>query len=107
MIVRVDGETVTGVDDLIRLLNADRIGRSVTFDVLRQGQLRSFDVLPTERAAPAARRPLRRADGGRKSGLRSCAAAALPMRMHCDRALPQSGPIWPLGLNQTRLRKCS
>ena len=49
VIVRLDGEPVTGVDDLIRLLNADRIGRAVTVDVLRRGQLRSFAVQPTER----------------------------------------------------------
>ena len=55
VIVQVDGETVTGVDDLIRLLNADRIGRIVTFDVLRRGMLRQFDITPTERVArPAA-----------------------------------------------------
>ncbi len=56
VIVRVDGETVTGVDDLIRLLNADRIGRIVTFDVLRRGMLRQFDVTPAERVSmrPAA-----------------------------------------------------
>jgi hypothetical protein len=28
----------------------------VSFDVLRRGQLRHFDILPTERAAPAARK---------------------------------------------------
>jgi S1-C subfamily serine protease len=49
VIVRLDGEAVTGVDDLIRLLNADRIGRSVRVDVLRRGQLRSFEMKPTER----------------------------------------------------------
>jgi S1-C subfamily serine protease len=49
VVVRLDGEPVTGVDDLIRLLNADRIGRSVSVDVLRRGQLRSFEVKPTER----------------------------------------------------------
>ena len=56
VIVRVDGEKVTGVDDLIRLLNADRIGRKVTFDVLRRGMLRQFDVTPAERVStrPAA-----------------------------------------------------
>ena len=52
-IVRADGEAVTGVDDLIRLLNAERIGKRVVIDVLRRGTLRSFDVTPTER--PAAR----------------------------------------------------
>ena len=56
VIVKVDGETVTGVDDLIRLLNAERIGRTVTFDVLRRGLLRQFDLVPAERVStrPAA-----------------------------------------------------
>ena len=49
VIVRVDGEPVTGVDDLIRLLNADRIGRDVVFDVLRRGRMRTFNVRPQER----------------------------------------------------------
>ena len=49
IIVRADGEPVTGVDDLIRLLNAERIGKRVAIDVLRRGALRSFDVTPTER----------------------------------------------------------
>src|SRR5450432_732127 len=39
IIVRVDGEAVTGVDDLIRLLNSERIGRSIAIDVLRRGAL--------------------------------------------------------------------
>jgi S1-C subfamily serine protease len=51
MIVRVDGVTVTGVDDLIRALNADRIDRDVAFDVLRRGRLRTFVVQPVERKA--------------------------------------------------------
>src|SRR5882757_5977936 len=49
IVVRLDGEPVTGVDDLIRRLNAERIGRPVKLDVLRRGQLRSFEVHPTER----------------------------------------------------------
>ncbi len=49
ILVAVDGLAVTGVDDLIRLLNADRIGRSVTVSALRLGKLRVFDVTPTER----------------------------------------------------------
>jgi len=40
---------VTGVDDLIRLLNAERIGRKLTIEVLRRGQLRTFEVIPLER----------------------------------------------------------
>ncbi len=54
LVVALDGEPVTGVDDMIRLLDRNRIGRSVRIDVLRLGRLRSFDVVPTERSAPAA-----------------------------------------------------
>jgi S1-C subfamily serine protease len=53
-IVRADGVAVTGVDDLIRLLNGERIGRSVTIEALRRGALRSFAVTPTERPATRA-----------------------------------------------------
>ena len=49
IVVRLDGEGVTGVDDLIRLLNAERIGRTVAVEALRRGQLRSFEPQPTER----------------------------------------------------------
>jgi S1-C subfamily serine protease len=49
VVVRLDGVPVTGVDDLIRLLNGERIGRAVKVDALRRGQLRSFEVHPTER----------------------------------------------------------
>lgn len=49
IIVRADGVPVTGVDDLIRLLNSERIGRAIAIDVLRRGTLRSFDVTPLER----------------------------------------------------------
>ena len=52
-IVRADGQAVTGVDDLIRLLNSERIGRKLEIDVLRRGTLRTFEVTPLER--PAAR----------------------------------------------------
>lgn len=59
VIVRADGESVTGVDDLIRLLNGERIGRPIAIDVLRRGQLRSFDVTPLERPAMRAASALR------------------------------------------------
>lgn len=49
LVVALDGRPVTGVDDLIRLLDADRIGRAVTIDVLRLGRPRSFTVTPVER----------------------------------------------------------
>jgi S1-C subfamily serine protease len=49
VVVRLDGQPVAGVDDLIRLLNGERIGRQIKAEVLRRGQLRAFDVTPTER----------------------------------------------------------
>jgi S1-C subfamily serine protease len=48
-IVRADRLPVTGVDDLIRVLNAERIGRAIEIDVLRRGTLRTFEVAPLER----------------------------------------------------------
>ena len=50
-IVRVDGHSVTGVDDLIRLLNYERIGSDLDIEVLRRGTLRVFTVRPQERPA--------------------------------------------------------
>jgi S1-C subfamily serine protease len=51
IIVRLDGRPVTGVDDLIRLLNAERIDRAVTVEALRLGHLREFALRPVERRA--------------------------------------------------------
>lgn len=51
LVVRLDGEPVTGVDDLIRLLDRSRIGKRVAIDVLRLGRLRTFEMTPTERTA--------------------------------------------------------
>jgi S1-C subfamily serine protease len=55
LVVTLDGESVTGVGGLVRLLDRERIGKSVTIDVLRLGRLRSFTLVPTERTAPASR----------------------------------------------------
>jgi S1-C subfamily serine protease len=54
LVVRLDGEPVTGVDDMIRLLDRNRIGKPVAIEVLRLGRLRTFEAVPTERAPPAA-----------------------------------------------------
>src|SRR5215208_5825211 len=53
LVVRLDGDRVTGVDDLIRLLDGSRIAKTIGIDVLRLGRLRSFDVVPTERSRAA------------------------------------------------------
>ena len=50
LVVRLDDERVTGVDDLIRLLDQSRIGRAVAIDVLRLGRPRTFTLTPTERS---------------------------------------------------------
>jgi len=49
MIVRLDGEPVTGADDLIRLLTGERIGREIEIGVLRLGKPRAFTLVPEER----------------------------------------------------------
>ena len=49
VVVALDGEPVTGVDDLVRLLNGNRIGQEVAFRVLRQGAMVEVKLVPTER----------------------------------------------------------
>ena len=49
IIVNLDGRKASGVDDLIRLLDEERIGKHVTLDVLRTGKLRQVVVTPRER----------------------------------------------------------
>jgi S1-C subfamily serine protease len=48
-VVALDGRPVTGVDDLVRHLNEERIGRTTTIDLLRNGRARAFEVTPRER----------------------------------------------------------
>jgi S1-C subfamily serine protease len=45
----LDGVPVTGADDLIRLLGADRIGRAVELAVLRHGRVEKLAVTLRER----------------------------------------------------------
>src|SRR5436190_1081918 len=54
VVIKVDGVEINGVDDLIRILDRDRIGRTLAMDVLRLGRLRAIDIHPVERK-PAAR----------------------------------------------------
>ncbi len=54
VVIRLDGVEVNGVDDLIRILDRDRIDRRLEIDVLRMGRLRAIDIHPIERK-PAAR----------------------------------------------------
>jgi len=50
LIVAVDGVPVRGVDDLQRLMDADRIGALVRLDLFRGGEARSASVRPVELA---------------------------------------------------------
>jgi S1-C subfamily serine protease len=49
LVIGLDGVTVTGADDLVRLLNADRIGRTIAVEVLRRSDQLRFWVGPKER----------------------------------------------------------
>ena len=54
VVIRLDGLDINGVDDLIRTLDRDRIGRKLEMDVLRMGRLRAIDIHPIERKPAAA-----------------------------------------------------
>jgi S1-C subfamily serine protease len=49
VVIRLDGLEINGVDDLIRVLDHERIGRALSMDVLRLGRLRAIDIHPVER----------------------------------------------------------
>jgi S1-C subfamily serine protease len=56
MVVRLDGVKVTGVSDLVRLLDADKINRAVSVDVLRRSEMQRLWIGPVERVAKVATR---------------------------------------------------
>ena len=49
VVIKLDGVEINGVDDLIRVLDRDRIGRRLAMDVLRLGRLREIYIDPVER----------------------------------------------------------
>jgi S1-C subfamily serine protease len=49
VIVGVDKESVTGIDDIARILDGTRIDKRVSVHLLREGRLRTLEVVPTER----------------------------------------------------------
>jgi S1-C subfamily serine protease len=55
VVTRLDGVEIHGVDDLIRALDRDRIGRTLQMEVLRMGRARMIDIHPIERKALARR----------------------------------------------------
>jgi len=55
LIVALDGARVNGVEDLLRMLDADKINRTISIDVLRRSERLRFWIGPTERGVPQAR----------------------------------------------------
>jgi S1-C subfamily serine protease len=49
IVVRLDGTTIAGADDLVRALTGDRIGRTVALDVLRGSERLTLSIIPEER----------------------------------------------------------
>jgi S1-C subfamily serine protease len=49
VILTLGGEPVSGVDDLVRLLNGDRIEHSVELRLLKRGEISTVTVTPIER----------------------------------------------------------
>jgi S1-C subfamily serine protease len=49
VIVGVDKEVVTGIDDIARILDGTRIDKRVSIHLLREGRPRTLEVVPTER----------------------------------------------------------
>jgi S1-C subfamily serine protease len=49
ILLAIDGAPVTGADDLVRLLDAEKIGRTIPLDVLRRSERRRFWVALRER----------------------------------------------------------
>jgi S1-C subfamily serine protease len=49
ILLSIDGAPITGADDLVRLLDAEKVGRTVPFDVLRRSDRRRFWAALRER----------------------------------------------------------
>jgi S1-C subfamily serine protease len=49
VIVGLDAEAVTGIDDIARILDGTRIDKRVSIRILREGRLETVDIVPTER----------------------------------------------------------
>jgi S1-C subfamily serine protease len=54
VLLALDGQAVTGADDLIRLLTGEKIGRGIEIEVLRDGARKHLALTPEERQRRAA-----------------------------------------------------
>src|SRR5580658_2444612 len=59
VVIELDGVAIHGVDDRIRVLDRDRIDRTLEMDLLRMGRLRAIDIHPLERKPAVAQAPAR------------------------------------------------
>ena len=64
MIIALDGRPVNGVEDLLRMLDADKINRTVPVDFLRRSEQKRAWIGPTERGAVSAAPSARAAGSG-------------------------------------------
>ncbi len=53
IIIRLDGETIVGADDLVRALTGEKIGRTVALEVLRGTERLTLSLVPAERRRAA------------------------------------------------------
>jgi S1-C subfamily serine protease len=51
ILIAIDGKAVEGVDDLVRLLTEDRVGRATELSLLRGVEMKRVAVVPLERAS--------------------------------------------------------
>ena len=49
VIVGLDSDIVTGIDDIARILDGSRIDKRVAIRFLRDGAVATLDIVPTER----------------------------------------------------------
>jgi S1-C subfamily serine protease len=49
LIIAIDQQSVTGIDDLLRLLDHRRVGKLSAVEILRRGERRTFSLVPVER----------------------------------------------------------
>ncbi len=49
LVLQVDDVVIAGVDDLVRTLNAERVGRTIAIEILRKGETRRIWAGPIER----------------------------------------------------------
>jgi S1-C subfamily serine protease len=54
ILLGLDGEAITGADDLMRALTGERIGKRITLDVLRGAERVAISLVPQERVRAAA-----------------------------------------------------